>query len=235
MYVRAGRPAFARPCVGVHKSTSLTSSSLLLQQCPACLKTQQNSKYRLCGDREEIVNHIISECSKLAQKEYETRLAWVGKVILREMCKKCYTNGSPHLGQKTRPYNNQQKKKICKTVDFAVPADHIINWKNVKREISTSTLRKNWKKLWNRMTIIPIVIVGFGTVTKILFKGLEDLKVGGRVETIQATTLLKWPEYWEESRKLEETCCHSIFGERPQLTLMWKTLMSNSNNKNRSD
>ena len=37
MYVRAGRPAFARPCVGVHKSTSLMSSSLLLQQCPAYL------------------------------------------------------------------------------------------------------------------------------------------------------------------------------------------------------
>ena len=37
MYVCAGRPAFARPCVGVHKSTSLMSSSLLLQQCPACL------------------------------------------------------------------------------------------------------------------------------------------------------------------------------------------------------
>ena len=27
MYVRAGRPAFARPCVGVYKSTSLMSSS----------------------------------------------------------------------------------------------------------------------------------------------------------------------------------------------------------------
>ena len=37
MYVRAGRPAFARPYVGVHRSTSLMSSSLLPQQCPACL------------------------------------------------------------------------------------------------------------------------------------------------------------------------------------------------------
>ena len=37
MYVRAGRPAFARPYVGVHSSTSLMSSSLLLQLCPACL------------------------------------------------------------------------------------------------------------------------------------------------------------------------------------------------------
>ena len=37
MYVRAGRPAFARPYMGVHRTTSLMSSSLLLQQCPACL------------------------------------------------------------------------------------------------------------------------------------------------------------------------------------------------------
>ena len=37
MYVQAGRPAFAWSYVGVHRSTSLVSSSLLLQQCPACL------------------------------------------------------------------------------------------------------------------------------------------------------------------------------------------------------
>ena len=37
MYVHAGRLAFARPCVGVYQSTSRMSSSLLLQQCPACL------------------------------------------------------------------------------------------------------------------------------------------------------------------------------------------------------
>ena len=37
MYVLAGHPAFAWPYVGVHRSTSLMSSSLLLQQCTACL------------------------------------------------------------------------------------------------------------------------------------------------------------------------------------------------------
>ena len=35
MYVQASRPALARPYV--HRSTSLMSSSMLLQQCPACL------------------------------------------------------------------------------------------------------------------------------------------------------------------------------------------------------
>ena len=49
-------------------------------------KTQQNSKCRLCGDRDETINHIISESSKLAQKEYKTRHDWVGKVIHWEMC-----------------------------------------------------------------------------------------------------------------------------------------------------
>ena len=29
-------------------------------------KMQQNSKYRLCGNRDETIHHIISECSKLA-------------------------------------------------------------------------------------------------------------------------------------------------------------------------
>ena len=47
--------------------------------------TQQNSKCRLCGDRDETINHIISKCSKLAQK---ARHDWVGKVIHWEMCKK---------------------------------------------------------------------------------------------------------------------------------------------------
>ena len=42
-----------------------------------------------------------------------------------------------------------------------------------------------------RVTIVPIVIGAFGTVTKGLLKGLEDLEVGGRAETIQTTALLK--------------------------------------------
>ena len=42
-----------------------------------------------------------------------------------------------------------------------------------------------------KVTIIPIVIAALATVTQGLLKGLEDLEVGGRVETIQTTTLLR--------------------------------------------
>ena len=48
-------------------------------------KMQENSK---CGDRDETINHIISEWSKLVQKAYKTRQDWVGKVIHWELCKK---------------------------------------------------------------------------------------------------------------------------------------------------
>ena len=53
MYVRAGRPAFARPYVGVHRSTSLTSSSLLLQWCPACLANASNQAETLLHSLEQ--------------------------------------------------------------------------------------------------------------------------------------------------------------------------------------
>ena len=42
-----------------------------------------------------------------------------------------------------------------------------------------------------QVTIIPTVIGAFGTVTKRLLKGMEDLKVGGRVGIIQTTALLR--------------------------------------------
>ena len=42
-----------------------------------------------------------------------------------------------------------------------------------------------------QMTIIAIINGTFGTVTKGLLKGLADLEVGGRVETIQTTALLR--------------------------------------------
>ena len=50
--------------------------------------TQQNSKYRLCGNTDEAINHIIRKWGKLAQKECKTRYYWVGKVIHWELCKK---------------------------------------------------------------------------------------------------------------------------------------------------
>ena len=180
-------------------------------------KTQQNSKCRLCGDRDETINYIISECSKLAQREYKARQDWVGKVIHWEMCKKFkfkwyMHNPAPVLENDTHKLlwdvNKQtdhlilarrpdliiinKKKRICKIVDFAVPADHRINLKECAKKDKYLDLARELKKLWNmKVTIVPIVIGAFGTITKGLLKGLEDLEIGGREETIQMTALLR--------------------------------------------
>ena len=87
---------------------------------------------------------------------------------------------------------NKKKKRTCKIVDFAVPADHRIKLKECEKKDKYLNLARELKKLWNmQVTIIPIVIGAFGTVTKGLLKGLEVLEVGGRVETIQMTALLR--------------------------------------------
>ena len=67
-----------------------------------------------------------------------------------------------------------------------------------------------------KIKIIPIVIGAFGTETKGLLKGLEDLEVGGRVETIQTTALLKMARIL---RRVLET-----WGDLLSLNLQWKTI-----------
>ena len=101
-----------------------------------------------------------------------------------------------HLISARRPdliiINKKKKKKTCKIVDFAVPTDHRIKLKECEKKDNYLDLARELKKLWNmQVTIIPIVIGAFETVTKGLLKGLEDLEVGRRVETIQTTIFLR--------------------------------------------
>ena len=78
-------------------------------------------------------------------------------------------------------------------LDFTVPADYRIKLKESEKKDKYIDLARELKnKLWNiKVTIIPIMIGDFTTVTKGLLKGLEDLELGGRVETIQITALLR--------------------------------------------
>ena len=89
-------------------------------------KTQQNSKYRLCSDTEEIINHMISECSKSRQKEYKSRQNWIGKVIHWELCKKLkfdHTN-KWYMHNPESVFENETHKVL---VDFEIQTDHLIS------------------------------------------------------------------------------------------------------------
>ena len=102
------------------------------------------------------------------------------------------TNRLPNLGQTTRSKNNQQKKRTCRIVDFAVPADHRVKLKESEKNDKYLDLARVLKKLWNmKVMIIPIVTGVLGTDTKWLLTGLEDLEIRGQVMTIQTTALLR--------------------------------------------
>ena len=104
--------------------------------------------------------------------------------------------------------------RTFKIVDFAVSADHRIKLKESGKK---DKYLGNWKKLWNmKVTILPIMIGAFGTVTKGLSKGLEDFEVGGLEETIQTTALLRTATILK--RVLE------TWGDLQSLKHQWKTI-----------
>ena len=51
-------------------------------------RTQEESKCRMCGRADETINHLLSECSKMAQKECKRRHDWMGERIHWDVCKK---------------------------------------------------------------------------------------------------------------------------------------------------
>ena len=70
-------------------------------------------------------------------------------------------------------------------MEFTDLVDHRVKIKeNDKRGLGPCQRTKELK-LWNiKVTVIPIITGSLGTVSKGLVKGLEELEIGGRAETI---------------------------------------------------
>ena len=60
-----------------------------------------------------------------------------------------------------------------------------------------------------KVSVIPFIIDALGTVTKVLAQRLEDLETSGDFPKYDR------PGYWEESWRLEGTCCHSDSNGKP--------------------
>ena len=104
--------------------------------------SQQNSKCRLCGDRDETINHIISKCRKLAQKEYKARNDWIGKVIHWEMWNKFkfdHTNNW-YMQKPASVLENETHKLLC---DFNIQTDHLLPARRLDRIIINKKKKKS--------------------------------------------------------------------------------------------
>ena len=122
-----------------------------------------------------------------------------------------HTHGSPILCQKTRPYTNQQKRELAKLLTLLSRLIIKFKLKECEKKDKYLDLAREVKE-----SVVPIVIGAFGTVIEGLLKGLEDLEVGGRVETIQTTASLKTARI---PRRVLET-----WWDLMSLRLQWKTI-----------
>ena len=52
-------------------------------------KSQQNTLCRLCNEADESINDVVSDCSKLVQKEYKRRQDNLGKILHWKLARKC--------------------------------------------------------------------------------------------------------------------------------------------------
>ena len=69
---------------------------------------------RVCGAADEAIAHIVSECSKLAQKEYkQVRHDNVSKMLHRKLCEKCGFN-------KAEKWYIQKPEKVLESEDCKI-------------------------------------------------------------------------------------------------------------------
>ena len=174
----------------------------------------------MCKQADETVNHLLSECSKMAQKEFKRRHDWVGKKIHWEACLKYgfdvkskwyehepettmdndvstilwdFNIQTDHVIQARRPdlIIKDKVKNECLIVDFAIPYDSRVETKEFEKLEKYQDLARELKKLWNmNVRIIPIVIGVLGTTPKDLRKRLKEIGIDTKIVELQKTVIL---------------------------------------------
>ena len=79
----------------------------------------------MCRKVDESIDHIVSGCSKLAQKEYKRRHDNQGKVVYWKLTRKCNFEAGDkwYEHEPERILENEDYKILC---DFSIYIDHVI-------------------------------------------------------------------------------------------------------------
>ena len=159
-------------------------------------KSQKDTLCRLCKKADESIDHVVSGCSKLAQKDYKRRHDNLGKIVQWKLARKCnfeagdkwyehepesvleiedykilwdFSIQTDHVIEVQRPdlVVVDKKRKTCKIIDFAVPGDSGIEEKEKEKIEKYQDLRRELQKIWNvRVTIIPLAVGSLGPIPK---------------------------------------------------------------------
>ena len=166
-------------------------------------KTANDSKCRLCKEKEETVDHLVSACSKIAQTDYKDRHNKVASMLHWNLCKKYHLPAAnkwwehkiekvlqnneakilwdfkiqtdKHLAHNIPDITVVEKKQVW-LVDVAIPGDSRIQQKEVEKITKYQDLKIEVERLWERKaTVVPVVIGALGAIPRDLTKHLNTL------------------------------------------------------------
>ena len=182
-------------------------------------KSEGDSLCRVCRKVDESIDHIVSGCSKLAQKEYKRRHDNLAKIIHWKLARKCnfeagdkwyehepesvlenedhkilwdFSIQTDHVLEALRPdLVLVDKEKISEIIDFAVPGDSRIEEKEKEKIEKCQDVGRELQKIWNiKVKIIPLAIGSLGAIPKQFDNRLEQIGITVGTAQFQKTVLL---------------------------------------------
>ena len=183
-------------------------------------KQEVSSLCRMCQNKDETVTHLVSECSKMAQREYKGRHDKVASAVHWGLAKKYglshaekwYDHRADSVSENQSvkllwDFNIQTDKVIharrpdivlvkklekqCLIIDIAVPGDSRTWAKEEEKIDKYEELAWELRRIWNMQTkVIPVVVGALGTVSSRHLNFLAELGVDVSFETIQKTSIL---------------------------------------------
>lgn len=183
------------------------------------IKTGADPKCRLCNEKVETVDHIVSGCSKLANTEYTIRHDRLGQYLHWNICKH-YNIATPQHWYEHHPqtvtegenvtilwdYNIHTDREIkanrpdivvkdlhhktCYLIDMTVPSDRNIAAKEYEKLAKYKDLEIEISKMWLLKTMtIPIVVGALGMLKKGFNKYLDQIPGNSNQYEVQKIAL----------------------------------------------
>jgi hypothetical protein len=175
---------------------------------------------RLCGTELETVNHIVSACQTLAQREYKRRHDKVCANLHWNLCRKFGIEVTEkwYQHQPEAVVENEQVKILwdfmiqcdrdiehrkpdivvvnkeantCQLIDVACPSDLNLVGKRNEKLRNYQLLRVEVARLWDKKTsIIPVIIGALGSIPKDIDTYLTQLGIDYNLNILQHSVLL---------------------------------------------
>ena len=106
----------------------------------------------MCRKVDESIYHIVSGCSKLAQKEYKRRHDNLGKIVHWKLARKC------NFEARDKWYEHEPES-VLENEDYKILWDFSIQTKKYQE------LERELQKIWNvKVKVIPSVVGFLGVI-----------------------------------------------------------------------